>query len=97
MGYCSRYLMRWRVLGLAGRRATLDGIIVIAANRFRTQERNRIDAVKRLVDLIRRAALAPKKRVSTQPSKSSRSKRLESKRRRADIKGKRRVKSRDWD
>ncbi|HCX14138.1 MAG TPA: aminoacyl-tRNA hydrolase [Rhodospirillaceae bacterium] len=89
--------VRRRVLRLAGRRATLDGVIVIEANRFRTQERNRVDAVNRLVDLIRRAAITPKKRVPTQPSKSSRSKRLESKRRRSAIKGKRTVQTGDWD
>lgn len=89
--------VRARLLSLAGRRATLDGVIVIAANRFRTQERNRGDAVERLVDLIRRATFVPKKRVPTRPSKSARGKRLDSKRRRADVKGKRSVRSGDWD
>ncbi len=89
--------VRRRVLNLAGRRATADGIIVISANRFRTQDRNRSDAIDRLADLLRRAAIVQKKRVPTRPSKSAKKKRLESKRRRGETKSKRSVKSTDWD
>ena len=90
-------VVRRRVLSLAGRRATSDGIIIISAKRFRTQERNRGDTVDRLVDLIRRASIVPKKRVPTRPTKSARGKRLDSKRRRRDVKNKRTVQSGDWD
>lgn len=89
--------VRRRVLSLAGRRATADGVIVISANRFRTQERNRSDAIDRLVDLVRRAAMVQKRRVPTKPSRSARGKRLESKRRRGDVKNKRGIRSGDWD
>lgn len=89
--------VRHRVLSLAGRRATADGVIVISANRFRTQERNRSDAIGRLVDLVRRAAIVQKKRVPTRPSKSAKGKRLESKKRRGAIKSKRSIQSKDWD
>lgn len=89
--------VRRRVLSLAGRRATVDGAIVISANRFRTQERNRRDAIDRLVELVRRAAAIPKKRVPTRPSKSARGARLISKKRRGDLKSKRQVQSGDWD
>ncbi len=89
-------VVRPRLLRFAGRRANSEGLIIISANRFRTQERNRSDAIERLVDLIRRAAVVPKNRVPTRPTKSARGKRLESKRRRGDVKNKRTVRSGDW-
>ena len=70
----------------AGRRMTRAGVIVITANRFRSQERNRGDAIDRLVDLIRRAAVAPKRRRAMKPTGASKQRRLEAKSRRADIK-----------
>jgi ribosome-associated protein len=78
--------VRERLLRLAGRRATREGVIVIAAQRFRTQERNRADAVERLVALIRQALVAPKPRRPTKPTRASRERRLEGKRRRAETK-----------
>jgi ribosome-associated protein len=75
-----------RLKTLAGRRMTRDGVIVITANRFRSRERNRGDALDRLVELIRRAAVVPKKRKPTKPTKGSKQKRLDTKRKRADIK-----------
>jgi ribosome-associated protein len=75
-----------RLKTLAGRRMTRAGVIVITANRFRSQERNRGDAIDRLVDLIRRAAVAPKRRRATKPTGASKQRRLEAKSRRADIK-----------
>ena len=75
-----------RLKTLAGRRMTRAGVIVITANRFRSQERNRGDAIDRLVDLIRRAAVAPKRRRVTKPTGASKQRRLEAKSRRADIK-----------
>ena len=75
-----------RLKPLAGRRMTRDGVIVITAKRFRAQEQNRHDALERLVDLIRRAAMPPKRRRPTRPSKGARQRRLDSKRRQSNIK-----------
>ena len=79
--------VRARLERLAGRRLTREGVIVINAQRHRTQERNREDARERLVDLIRRAAVAPVPRRATKPTAGARERRLESKKRRAAIKG----------
>ncbi len=81
--------VRTRLLRLAGRRATRAGVIVIDAQRFRTQEQNRADAIERLVALVRQAAIAPKPRRATKPTRASRERRLEGKRRRADTKRRR--------
>jgi ribosome-associated protein len=78
--------VRERLARIAGKRLTRQGVIVIAAQRHRTLERNRKDAVDRLVDLIRRAAVAPAKRRATKPTAASRERRLQSKRRRALVK-----------
>jgi ribosome-associated protein len=64
--------MRARLRRIAGRRMTADGVIVITARRFRTQERNRADARARLVELLRRAAQPPTPRRPTRPSAASR-------------------------
>lgn len=82
--------LRERLLSLAGRRATREGVVIIEARRFRTQERNRQDAVERLLDLIRRAAVKPEARRPTAPTRSSVVRRLESKSRRSRIKEARR-------
>jgi ribosome-associated protein len=79
-----------RLVKLGGSRLTADGVLVIDAHRFRTQEHNRRDALSRLVDLIARAAQAPRRRVKTLPSQASRLRRLEQKRRRGEIKKMRR-------
>ena len=84
--------VRARLERLAGQRLTKDGVIVIRADRFRTQERNRADARERLVELIREAAIAPKFRVKTKPTKASRERRLEGKDKRGKVKQMRRVK-----
>ncbi len=75
-----------RLQKLAGSRLTLDGVIVITANRFRTQEANRRDAIERLVELIAKAAVAPVKRRATKPTKAAKEKRLEAKSRRSGVK-----------
>ena len=75
-----------RLLELAGTRATKHGEIVIDAHRFRTRERNREDALERLVSLVRRAAVPEKPRKPTQPSRASKQRRLEGKRRRSQLK-----------
>jgi ribosome-associated protein len=78
--------VKMRLERLAGSRLTRDGVLVIAAQRFRTQERNRADARDRLVVLIRQAAIAPKPRRPTKPTKASRTRRLEGKKRRSGVK-----------
>jgi ribosome-associated protein len=80
-----------RLAGLAGHRLTQDGVIVITARRFRSQERNREDARDRLVTLIRRAVEPPKPRRKTRPSAGQREERLSAKARRASVKRQRRV------
>jgi ribosome-associated protein len=78
--------VRERLTRLAGRRVTADGVLVLDARRFRTQERNREDAIARLVHWIQRAAQPPKRRRPTKPSAESRERRHEAKRRRGEIK-----------
>ena len=78
--------IRARLIRLAGSRATKDGVIVITANRHRTQTANRRDAIQRLVDLIADAAVEPIKRVPTRPSRAQRRRRLEAKSQRSQIK-----------
>jgi len=84
--------VRGRLERLAGSRLTRDGVLVIIAQRHRTQARNRQDALDRLIDLIRRAAVAPIKRRPTRPTRASRERRIEGKKRRAGIKHLRRAK-----
>jgi ribosome-associated protein len=79
--------MRARLERLAGKRLTREGVIVIIAQRHRTQERNRQDALDRLVELLRAAAVRPVPRRPTRPTKGSRERRLETKKRRSSIKG----------
>jgi len=76
-----------RLKPLAGRRMTGDGVIIIEAKKFRSQERNREDALNRLVEMIQQAAEPPKHRRPTKPSKAAKQKRLTNKRHRAGIKG----------
>ncbi len=71
---------------LAGSRMTREGVIVLTANRFRTQERNRRDALERLIELIRQAAVEPKRRRPTKPTAGSRQRRLNAKRVRSGLK-----------
>ena len=77
---------RERLTKLAGRRLTDEGVLVIRAERFRTQERNRDDARQRLTELIQEALIAPKRRVATKPTKASRTRRLEGKAKRGTVK-----------
>jgi len=78
--------VRQRLERLAGRRLTREGILVIHAQRHRTQARNRQDALARLIELLRRASIAPRLRRKTRPTAVSRERRLETKKRRAGIK-----------
>jgi ribosome-associated protein len=79
-----------RLMRLGGKRITKDGVLVLIAQNQRTQERNRAEALERLVALIREAAVRPVKRVATKPTKASKQKRLEGKKVRSNIKGLRR-------
>ncbi len=81
-----------RLMRLAGKRITKDGVLVLIAQNHRTQERNRADAMERLAALIRDAAVRPEKRIATKPTRASREKRLEGKKVRSNIKGLRRTK-----
>jgi ribosome-associated protein len=78
--------VRGRLVLLARGRINREGILIIKAGRFRTQDRNRQDAINRLIDLIRKASVIPKTRRRTRPTLSSRKRRMEEKRRRGDIK-----------
>ncbi len=75
-----------RLNRLAGQRMTKDGVIVIHAQRFRTQERNRADAIDRLLELLREAMTRPIPRRPTKPTLGSKQRRLEGKKRRSDVK-----------
>jgi ribosome-associated protein len=86
-----------RLMSIAGKRLTLEGEIVITANQHRTQEMNRKDAIDRLVEMIRQATVAPKKRVKTKPTKAARKERTDSKKKRSAVKSHRRVGRGDWD
>ena len=87
--------VRARLLARRDRRMTLEGVMVISAQRFRTQERNREDARERLAGFIERGLHAPKPRIATRPTRASKQRRLDAKRGRSTIKQGRG--SRDWD
>jgi ribosome-associated protein len=87
--------VRQRLARLAGQRLTQDGVLVLTARNHRTRERNRADALARLVDLIRRAAVAPVPRRPTRPTLGSKQRRLETKERRSRSKALRRVRIED--
>jgi ribosome-associated protein len=78
-----------RLARLAGSRMTKDGVIVIQAQRFRTQERNRADAIDRLVEMLKEAMVRPIPRRATKPTFGSKQRRLEGKKRRSDVKSRR--------
>jgi ribosome-associated protein len=78
-----------RFVRIAGQRLTKDGVVVIHAQRFRTQERNRQDAIDRLTAMLREASVRPTPRRATKPTYASKQRRLEGKKRRSDIKSRR--------
>ena len=86
--------VRARLLARRDRRITDEGVIVISAQRFRTQERNREDARERLAALVLAATVAPVKRVATRPTRASKERRLTGKRERSQVK---RNRSAAWD
>ena len=75
-----------RLIRLAGKRMTLDGVLLIEAKRYRTQENNKEDAIERLTSLIQKAGIKPKRRIHTLPNRSSREKRLKEKKKKGEIK-----------
>jgi ribosome-associated protein len=75
-----------RAIALAGKRATLDHRILISAQRFRTQQMNRDDAMSRLLDLLARASIPPRRRIATRPTAGSRERRLNDKKTQGAIK-----------
>ena len=87
--------VRMRLERLAGQRLTREGVLVIMAQRHRTQERNRADARERLIELVRRASIAPTPRRPTKPSRGAKERRLATKKNRSGIKSLRREKP-DW-
>ncbi len=78
--------VRRRLERLAGRRLTREGVLIIDAQRHRTQPRNRQDALDRLIELVRRASIAPRVRRKTRPTAAARERRLQTKKRRAGTK-----------
>ncbi|MGZ5919528.1 MAG: alternative ribosome rescue aminoacyl-tRNA hydrolase ArfB [Hyphomicrobium sp.] len=78
--------VRVRLARLAGRRLSDEGILVIRADRFRTQERNREDARERLAELVLKATVVPKRRVPTRPSRASKERRRDDKKKRGRVK-----------
>lgn len=83
--------IRQRLKKIAGKRMTTEGILIIKAQRYRSQEKNRQDAIDRLVALVQKAIEAPKHRRATRPTAASKKRRLEAKRRRSELKRRRQV------
>jgi ribosome-associated protein len=83
-----------RLVHLAGKRMTSEGILLIEAKRFRTQEQNREDAIRRFVEWVQKSLVAPKARKKTRPTPASKEVRLKEKKRKGEIKKLRQ--SRDW-
>ena len=82
------------MIHLAGKRITGEGVLLIEAKRFRTQEQNREDAIQRFVELVRKSLVKPKARKKTKPTKAAKEERLKEKKRRGEIKKMRQ--SKDW-
>jgi ribosome-associated protein len=78
--------VKQRLRHLAGKRVTSNGVLVIEAKRFRTQEQNRFDAMERFIELVKKASVKPKARKKTKPTAASKEKRLQSKKQRGRIK-----------
>ena len=86
-----------RLAKLAGSRLTLDGVLIIKARRFRTQEQNQQDAVRRLVALIQEALIVPRPRRATRPSAGAKAARVDEKKKRGETKSARRSSGDDWE
>jgi ribosome-associated protein len=86
--------VKTRLIKLAGNRLTSEGVLLIEAKRFRTQEKNREDAIQRFVELVRKSLVKPKARKKTKPTQASKEDRLKEKKKRGEIKKMRR--EREW-
>lgn len=86
--------VKTRLIHLAGKRVTDEGVLLIEAKRFRTQEQNREDAIQRFVELVRKSLVKPKARKKTKPTQVSKEERLKEKKRRGEIKKMRQ--EREW-
>ena len=89
--------VKQRLIKLAGSRMTEDGMLIIEAKRYRSQEKNRADAIQRLVTLIRKAAVSPKKRKLTRPSVTARAARVGAKRQLGKLKRTRKYNPDEWE
>ena len=78
--------VKTRLTKLGGHRMTKEGVLIIQADRFRTQEANRKDARQRLVELIQAATIVPKKRIKTKPTRASKERRVDGKKKRSTVK-----------
>jgi ribosome-associated protein len=87
-------MLKARLKSVAGQKLTADGILIVTSQVHRSQERNRADALDKLVALLRKAAIRPRKRLATKPTKASKIRRLEAKTRRSEIKSRRQSKPR---
>lgn len=86
--------LKSRLLRLAGKRVNTDGVLILEAKRFRTQEQNREDVLNKFYELVRKASETPKTRHKTKPTKASKEERLKEKKKRGEVKKLRRTKSR---
>jgi ribosome-associated protein len=84
--------MKQRLETIAGRQLSQDGILIVTAQEHRSQDRNRATALEKLVTLLRRASVRPKRRIATRPTKASKTRRLDSKSKRSTTKNLRRSK-----
>lgn len=82
--------VKLRLIHLAGKRVTSEGILSIEAKRFRTQEQNRFDAIERFTELLKKASIKQKARRKTKPTAASKEKRLQAKKQRGEVKKNRR-------
>jgi len=89
--------VKQRLIKLAGKRMTEDGVLLIEAKRYRSQEQNRLDAIQRLVTLIQNAAEPPKRRKATRPSVTARAARVGAKRKRGELKRTRQYNLEEWE
>lgn len=78
--------LKGRLIRLAGKRVTADGVLILEAKQYRTQEKNREDAIERFYELIQKASIRPKTRHKTKPTKASKEKRLNGKKKRSEVK-----------
>ena len=82
--------LKGRLIQLSGNRVNADGVLLIEAKRFRTQDRNREDAILRFTELLKKASIAPRKRTKTKPTRASKEKRLKAKKIKGEVKSLRR-------